>query len=124
MSAARAVNRDLIQLYWDIGRGIVEKQQILVWGESVIEKIATDLRLAFPAGTGFSPRNLRNMKQFFQAYSRPEFWKQTVAKMPGASNWQQAVANLEAGLLPHILEEIPWGHHILLLNKQDIGCRP
>ena len=102
----------------------MEKQQILGWGESVIEKIATDLRLAFPAGTGFSPRNLRNMKQFFQAYSPPEFWKQAVAKLPGASNWQQAVANLEASLLPHILEEIPWGHHILLLNKQDIGCRP
>jgi len=67
LSAARAVNRDLILLYWDIGRGIVEKQQILGSGESVIEKLATDLRVAFPAGTGFSPRNLRNMKQFFQA---------------------------------------------------------
>ncbi|MGH9428754.1 MAG: DUF1016 N-terminal domain-containing protein, partial [Terriglobia bacterium] len=79
LSAARAVNRDLILLYWDIGRGIVEKQEVLAWGESVIERISKDLRDAFPTGTGFSPRNLRNLRQFFQAYSLPAFW-QAVAK--------------------------------------------
>ena len=49
ISAARAVNRDLILLYWDIGRGIVEKQQTLGWGDSVVEMVAADLRQAFPA---------------------------------------------------------------------------
>ena len=49
LSAARAVNRDVILLYWDIGRGIVEKQQMLGWGESVVEMVAADLRQAFPA---------------------------------------------------------------------------
>ena len=48
LSAARAVNRDLIMLYWDIGRGIVEKQQVLGWGDAVVEMVAADLRRAFP----------------------------------------------------------------------------
>ncbi len=49
ISAARAVNRDLILLYWDIGRAIVEKQQTLGWGESVVEMVSADLRRAFPS---------------------------------------------------------------------------
>jgi hypothetical protein len=53
VSAARHVNRDLILLYWDIGRGIVEKQQILGWGESVVEIVAADLRRAFPGARRF-----------------------------------------------------------------------
>ena len=48
ISAARAVNRDLILLYWDIGRGIVEKQRTLGWGEAVVEMVSADLQRAFP----------------------------------------------------------------------------
>jgi predicted nuclease of restriction endonuclease-like (RecB) superfamily len=55
LSAARAVNCDLILLYWDIGREIVEKQQTLGWGESVVEMVSADLQRAFPQMTGFSP---------------------------------------------------------------------
>jgi hypothetical protein len=81
ISAARHVNRDLILLYWDIGRGIVEKQQMLGWGESVIDRISSDLRAAFPASTGFSPRNLRDMKRFYLAYTDEVIWRQPVAKL-------------------------------------------
>ena len=81
LSAARSINRELILLYWDIGRGVVEKQATLGWGASVIVRLSRDLRAAFPAVTGFSPRNLRNMKQFYAAYSAPEFWQQAVAKL-------------------------------------------
>jgi hypothetical protein len=56
--AARAVNRDLILLYWDIGHGIVEKQKTLGWGDAVVEMVAADLRRAFPASQSFSPDNL------------------------------------------------------------------
>src|SRR5229473_912817 len=98
VSAARAVNRDLILLYWDIGRAIVEKQQQLGWGESVIDRLSQDLLRAFPGITGFSPRNLRNMKQFYLAYADPEFWQQVVAKLDKTKKagdqefWRQAVA--------------------------------
>ena len=50
-SASRSVNRELILLYWDIGRGIVEKQARLGWGESVIERLSRDLKQAFPEVT-------------------------------------------------------------------------
>lgn len=81
LSAARHVNRELVTLYWDIGHGIVEKQNELNWGESVVEMVAAELRTAFPDMSGFSPRNLRDMKRFYLAYSDPEFWRQAVAKL-------------------------------------------
>lgn len=58
LNAARAVNQNLILLYWDIGRGIVEKQEELGWGESVVELLSRDLQQAFPGLTGFSAFNL------------------------------------------------------------------
>ena len=53
ISAARSVNRDGILLYWDIGRGIVERQRTLGWGDAVVEMVAADLRRAFPGLRGF-----------------------------------------------------------------------
>ena len=128
ISAARAVNRDLILLYWDIGRGIVEKQQVLGWGQSVIDRISADLQETFPATTGFSPRNLRDMKRFYLAYANETIWRQAVAKLPAGiasgtgTIWPQAVAKLEGRdvptqFLPQLVAETPWGHNLLILNK-------
>ncbi len=129
ISAVRAVNRDLILLYWDIGRRIVEKQNAHGWGQAVIDRLSYDLSTAFPAATGFSPRNLRNMKQFYTAYSQPEFLQRAVAELSRQSSvpfadekWQQAVAKLNQDgdaeeLLYQIVAAVPWGHHILILNK-------
>ena len=125
ISAARSVNRDLILLYWDIGRGIVEKQEELGWGASVIERLARDLRQTFPETKGFSPRNLRDMKRLFIAYSNAGIWRQAVANLPAmempASNRRQVVAKLnEAEVvekLRQLIAEIPWGHNLLILNK-------
>lgn len=121
LQAGRAVNRELVLLYWGIGRGIVEKQQTLGWGDAVVENFAADLRAEFPDMRGFSPRNLRNMKQFYTAYREPEIWQQAVAKFTDkrGSNeiWQQAVAKLDAPTLRHAVAEIPWGHHLMRLNK-------
>jgi hypothetical protein len=58
VSAARAVNRDLILLYWDIGQGIVERQKMLGWGDAVVEMVSADLRRMFPDMRGFSAQNL------------------------------------------------------------------
>ena len=129
-SAARAVNRDMILLYWDIGRGIVEKQQELGWGQSAIDRLSQDLRTAFPAVTGFSSRNLRNMKRFYTVYSNFEKWQQAVAKL----NQQDPILSFDKnkidqeGALEHLLRqlvaEIPWGHNLLILNKiSDFDAR-
>jgi predicted nuclease of restriction endonuclease-like (RecB) superfamily len=127
ISAARAVNRDLILLYWDIGCGIVDKQRALGWGESVVEMVAADLKQVFPATTGFSPRNLRDMKRLYLAYADETIWRQVVAKLPrgakagDAEIWPQAVAKLTnetvIEFLRQLVAEIPWGQNLLILNK-------
>ena len=81
ISAARAVNRELILLYWDIGRGIVEKQEDLGWGKSVVEQLSLDLRSEFPGMKGFSANNLWLMRQFYSEYSSPAFLEQLVQEM-------------------------------------------
>ena len=77
-SAARAVTHDAILLYWDIGRGIVEKQKAHGWGDSVVEMVAADLRRAFPGMSGFSANNLWLMRQFYSEYSAATFLEQLV----------------------------------------------
>jgi len=146
ISAARAVNRDLILLYWDIGRAIVEKQQTLGWGESVVEMVSADLQRTFPGMSGFSSRNVWYMRRFYEAYTDPEFLTkaardiergkrnpilpQAVADLPGKAKAgeiairRQAVAKMDPGdagvsaeFLPQLVAEIPWGHHRLILDK-------
>ncbi len=85
LSAARAVNRELILLYWDLGRAIVEKQTNHGWGESVVEKLAKDLREAFPHTTGFSAFNLWRMRQFYILYASPDFLAHLVPEIKKAA---------------------------------------
>ena len=61
--AALAVNSELIRLYWHIGRDILERQQTEGWGTKVIERLAHDLKTAFPMMQGLSPRNLKYMRK-------------------------------------------------------------
>ena len=96
LQAGRAVNRELVMLYWDIGRGIVERQKVLGWGDAVVERFAGDLRAEFPDIQGFSPANVWRMRQCFEAYSGPEFLAQAVRELVAA---------------------VPWGHHVFLLGK-------
>ena len=97
VAAARSVNRELILLYWDIGRGIVEKQAQLGWGKSVVERLSRDLKVEFPGIRGFSARNLWDMRRLVETYSHPEFLSQVVRELKdlGFENLQQAVAELD-----------------------------
>jgi predicted nuclease of restriction endonuclease-like (RecB) superfamily len=90
--AALAVNRELVQLYWQIGRDILARQAEQGWGAKVIERLAHDLRTAFPDMKGFSRANLMYMRAFAEAW-------------PDAAIVQQAVGQL------------PWGHNLVLLTK-------
>ncbi len=65
LRAAQAVNRELIELYWQIGRSIVERQRSDGWGKSVVERLAKDLQAEFPGMSGFSPRNVWRMRAFY-----------------------------------------------------------
>ena len=108
LSAARAVNRDLILLYWDIGRGIVEKQESLGWGESVVELLSRDLQKAFPGLTGFSAFNLWRMRQFYLVHSSAEFLAQLVPEMQKVASAGEPKQIL-AQLVPELLAAIPLG---------------
>jgi predicted nuclease of restriction endonuclease-like (RecB) superfamily len=125
ISAARAITHEAILLCWDIGRGIVEKQQALGWGASVIDQVSMDLQAALPGSTGFSPRNLRSAKQLYLAYCDPAIWLQPVAKFAeqyGETEVRpQAVAEFPpekvTAFLRQLVAEIPWGQNLLILNK-------
>jgi predicted nuclease of restriction endonuclease-like (RecB) superfamily len=107
--AVRAVNHELILLYWDIGQGIVQKQEMEGWGESVIDRLSADLKEAFPHSTGFSSRNLRDMKRFYLVYTDEAIWRHVVAKLDNSTSTKEFLRKLVA--------DIHWGHHLLLMNK-------
>ena len=66
--ALKYVNRQLIELYWDIGRMIVERQDEYGWGKSIVQNLAKDLQNEFPGIKGFSSQNLWRMRQFYSIY--------------------------------------------------------
>jgi predicted nuclease of restriction endonuclease-like (RecB) superfamily len=84
--AMRAVNRELVALYWKIGKSIHDKQKELGWGKSVVETLSQDLRSEFPGRNGFSARNLRNMKIFYETYSPNSIWQTLSAKLGWSKN--------------------------------------
>lgn len=80
--ASLAVNRELVLLYWQIGRDILARQGREGWGTKVIERLAQDLRNAFPDMKGFSPRNLKYMRAFAEAWPDEGFVQQVAAQLP------------------------------------------
>ena len=67
-AALKAVNKELVGLYWDIGRMIAERQKTEGWGKSVVQQLAADLQTEFPGVRGFSVQNLWYMRQFYLEY--------------------------------------------------------
>jgi len=84
--AVISVNRELVLLYWQIGRDILNRQQQRGWGAKVIDNIAADLQKAFPEMKGFSPRNLKYMRSFAETYPDEQFVQQVVAQIPWGHN--------------------------------------
>jgi predicted nuclease of restriction endonuclease-like (RecB) superfamily len=93
--AALAVNAAVLAAYWEIGRGIAEREGREGWGARVVDRLAADLRREFPDMKGLSPRSLRYMRDF-------------------ARDWPAASAE---EMLQQPAARLPWGHHMLLLDK-------
>jgi predicted nuclease of restriction endonuclease-like (RecB) superfamily len=89
--AALAVNRELVLLYWQIGRDILLRQTEQGWGTKVIDRLAHDLRATFPEMKGFSPRNLKYMRAFAEAWPEVKFVQEVLAQLP----WYHQLALLE-----------------------------
>jgi predicted nuclease of restriction endonuclease-like (RecB) superfamily len=89
--ASLAVNWELVLLYWQIGQDILTRQAEQGWGAKVIERLAHDLRIAFPDMKGFSPRNLKYMRAFAEACPDAEFVQAVLAQLP----WYHQLALLD-----------------------------
>jgi predicted nuclease of restriction endonuclease-like (RecB) superfamily len=117
LKAAIAVNSALIAFYWDLGKMIAEKEN--VWGSKLIEHVAKDLLREFPEMKGFSERNIKYCRQFYQFYSK-KFVQQVVGQIG-----QQPVAQLQSAenqpvkLVQQAVALIPWGHNILIFSKSN-----
>src|ERR1041385_5505131 len=81
LRAALAVNREMVLLYWEIGRDILERQEREKWGAKVIDRLATDLKGAFPDMNGFPPRNLKYMSRFAEVWAEEQFVQQVAAQI-------------------------------------------
>ncbi len=106
IKASLHVNKELILLYYDLGKQIIEKQNHSKWGNGIIDQLSTDLKKSFDDVTGFSKSNLYAMRQFYLVFS----------------NFHQLGGNLEdKNKLPDIVENqcvyLPWRHLVLILQK-------
>jgi predicted nuclease of restriction endonuclease-like (RecB) superfamily len=92
LRAVLSVNHELVLLYWELGRDILARQEEQGWGAKVIDRLAADLRRAFPEMSGFSPRNLKYMRSF-------------------ASAWP------DGPIVQGPLAQITWYHNVALVEK-------
>ena len=91
-AALKSVNTELLNLYWEIGRTIAERQEKEGWGAAVIDKLAEDLRAEFPAQSGFSRRNLYNIRDLYVTYK-------------------------DDAIVQPMVAQIGWTHNIMILEK-------
>lgn len=92
IQAIRSVNKELIKLYWDIGKSIVERQKQFGWGKGVVERLSRDLTNEYANFEGFSRDNLWRMRMFYLEYK-------------------------DNPILAQLVPELPWGHNILIMQK-------
>jgi predicted nuclease of restriction endonuclease-like (RecB) superfamily len=90
--AVIVANSEMIILYWQLGRDILDRQSKQGWGAKVVDRLAADLHREFPEMKGFSRANLLYMRSFAESWPDPEIVQQLVG-------------------------QIPWGHNIILLTK-------
>ena len=93
IKASVAVNQALLHLYWDLAERIVAKQQDSAWGDGFLLQMSRDLQVEFPDMKGFSLRNLKYMRQWFQ------FW------------------SAEPAIGQQLVAQIPWGHNLVIISK-------
>jgi len=105
LKAALSVTRELIELYWDIGKTIVDRQKEEGWGKSVVECLAKDIQAEFKGIRGFSPQNIWYMRAFHLAW--------TVE----SEILQQPVGELTPEDLQQLVGGLPWGHNIQLVTQ-------
>ncbi|AOX00329.1 hypothetical protein BJP34_13470 [Moorena producens PAL-8-15-08-1] len=113
----KAVNKELITLYWDIGRLIVTRQQGETWGKSVVEQLAKDLQAEFPGISGFSVRNIWRMREFYLSYYAKEKLSPLVAEIGWSHNlliMQKCKDDLEREFYIRMTRKFGWTKNVLI----------
>jgi predicted nuclease of restriction endonuclease-like (RecB) superfamily len=125
--AALSVNRELVLLYWQIGREILARQARENWGAKVIDRLAVDLHHEFPEMKGFSPRNLKYMRSFAETYPDKQIVQQAAAQIPWFHNCviiDKVRAHEERMWYIRQTIENGWSRNILVLQiKSDLYRR-
>ncbi len=91
--AAIVLNKEVIQMYWQIGKDLIEKGKVTDWGDKLLEQVSHDLRIDFPEMKGFSKTNLKYMRIFAHLYPN--------------------------GIGQHAVDQLPWGHVMILTRIKD-----
>jgi predicted nuclease of restriction endonuclease-like (RecB) superfamily len=119
IKAALSVNEQMIMLYWDIGKSIVEKQQEHNWGSKIVEQMAQDLKRELPDTNGFSRTNLFAMRKFYLFYAASQLVQQLGEQIQNTDIENNTIVQQVAGQLEKndMLCRIPWQHHITIISK-------
>jgi predicted nuclease of restriction endonuclease-like (RecB) superfamily len=118
-AALRIVNKELINLYWDIGRMIVERQKGNTWGKAVVERLSEDLRIEFPGVRGFSASNLWRMRHFYERYRENEKLAQLVREIAWGQNtilFEAHIDDTEREFYMRMTRKYGWSRAVLILN--------
>ena len=114
--ALKAVNKELINLYWDIGKDIVEKQEKFGWGKAIVQNLSNELQKEYIGIKGFSERNLWNMRNFYLEY-KDNSKLQTLSAQIGWSHniaiFQQCKDNLEREFYIKMVIKFGWTYRVL-----------
>ncbi len=114
--ALKAVNKELINLYWEIGKNIVEKQEEFGWGKSVVKNLSDELQKEFVGMKGFSERNLWNMRTFYIEYKDNTKLQALTAQIGWTHNvviFQKCKDNLEREFYIKMVIKFGWTYRVL-----------
>ena len=98
IKASLSVNREMLSMYWEIGKSISHKVEVMKWGSGIVEVLSKDLKKLFPNQKGFSRTNLFYMKKWYEFYTTPEIEIEKVQQLVG---------------------QIPWGQNVVIISKSN-----
>jgi predicted nuclease of restriction endonuclease-like (RecB) superfamily len=122
--ALKSVNTELINLYWDIGKSIVAKQEKLGWGKAIVETLAQDLQKELPGIQGFSSANLWRMRNFYLAYQKKEKLAPLVREISWTKNviiMQRGKDDIQREFYIKITKKFGWTKDVLI-NQLEAGA--
>jgi predicted nuclease of restriction endonuclease-like (RecB) superfamily len=116
-NAYRVVNRELIAMYWEIGRYVSEKVKSEGWGKSVVQRFSDYIRSHFAGIKGFSPQNIWRMRQFYETYAENPFLSALSREIAENGKLSAVPREItENGKLSPLVREISWSHNVLIMS--------